>query len=211
MKGSNMKIYSVKSVTVIKVSNEPLKLHVHAIGAVSSTGWTHLRLESVASAEGDTVLDYAFEADPPEGISAPVILPAAAGVSIQPKHSVDAIIVSSRTNSITVHASEFIDPSAASAQPQPFAHVMGASQAAQPQFAAGQGPRRPITTLIVGEEGPTWPFTEHHPTFVFAEHSLPFVAAEGISLLNPAEGFLNPALPGGPGPVESQGGPIGSF
>jgi hypothetical protein len=212
-----MKIYSVTSVSVIKVSEEPLTLHIQAYGRVSSTGWTNVRLEAATVAKGDTVLDFTFEADAPTGITAPVILPVTAAHNLHSKTAVDAIIVTSRTNSITVHASEFLTHSAAAALAQP---ALQGVHPATPLYGAGHVPSNPITTFIVGEEGPTWLiaenhptniFVEHHPTYIGIEHSAPFIAAENISLLNPAEGLLNPVVPVGPNPGPVQGGPAGSF
>ena len=208
-----MKIYFVTSVSVIKVSEEPLTLHIQAYGRVSSTGWTNVRLEPAAPVKGDRVLDYSFEADAPTGITGPVVLPVTAGLTIESKHAVDSIVVTSRTNSITVHASEFINHDPSAAPPQPAIQMQGIHpQGAGPQYGPGQHPHYPITSYIVGEEGPTWPFTEHHwPTYIGVEHSLPYIASENISLLNPAEGLLNPQWPGDPGPLQTQGGPLGSY
>lgn len=126
-----MKIFQVTQVTVIKHSDSPLRLCIQASGFAASSGWTNPRLDNSADpAPEDAVLDFSFDADRPTGIFLPVLTPISASIEVTPSTGADAVIVSSRTNSITVHASEFI-----TTMPTP--------------------PTGPITTLALGEEGPT--------------------------------------------------------
>src|SRR6185295_17786922 len=104
-----MKIYQVNSVTVFKQSENPLTLVIHTQGLASSTGWTGPVLDpSEDQNPQDAVFEYAFDAKPPEGISLPVLTPITATLVLKPKRSVDAVVVNARSNSITVHASEFV-------------------------------------------------------------------------------------------------------
>ncbi len=139
-----MLIYRVDQVAVVKTSDEPLKLTIHAAGTTSSTGWTNPRLDPSGDPHPeDAILEFSFEADRPTGITAPVLTPVQATVESSPAGSVELVIVHARTNHIVVHASEFLAP----IPPKP--------AAAQAMF----------TTLAQGEEGPsTLPTTEEHPT-----------------------------------------------
>jgi len=207
-----VKIFSVTSVSVVKVNNDPLTLHIHALGRVSSTGWTHLRLEHAAPRVGDPVLDFSFEGDPPHGMAGAVMLPATASYSLETKSAVDAIVVSSRTNSVVVHASEFVSHTALSATSPQALQASAGQLTGSPLIGQGHIPQGPVTTFIVGEEGPTWLFIEHHPTLVGLEHTAPAGHTESYTILHPAEnGLINPTWPTGPGPLQNQGGPMGSF
>src|SRR5262245_46862889 len=106
-----MKIFSVNQVAVIKISENPLTLSIQASGLTSTSGWSNPRLDNSADpSPKDAVLEFSFEADRPAGINLPILTPVQASIEVKPKNGADAVIVSSRTNSITVHASDFVLP-----------------------------------------------------------------------------------------------------
>ena len=157
-----MKIYQVSNVTVTKQSENPLTLIIHALGIASSTGWTAPILDDRGDSNPeDAIFEYNFEAKPPTGIALQVLTPVTATLVVTPKRTVDAVVVNARTNSITVHASEFLGGAAALPQPLttlalgeegpiPSTHRFG--EEGPTTFALGEeGP----TTFIRGEEGPT--------------------------------------------------------
>ena len=153
-----MKIYSVTLVQVVKISDSPLALSIRAAGFAATTGWKNPRLDPVPTPAGEQILEFNFEADPPSGISLPVLTPISATVDVEPPHPVAAVTVFSRTNSITVHVSEFTHPVA-------------------PTQTTGAG----LTTHIAGEEHPTTFIAgEEHPTTlqVGEEHPTTFIAGE---------------------------------
>ena len=153
-----MKIYCITSVEVIRISDNPLALSVRAQGLAATSGWTNPKLDAVATPPGDLILEFNFEADPPSGISLPVLTPIAASAEVEPSHPVAGVIVYGRTNSITVHVSQFT----------------ASSPAAQATNAA-------FTTLIAGEEHPTtYVFGEEHPTTlpIGEEHPTTFIVGE---------------------------------
>ncbi|MBT9313959.1 hypothetical protein [Leptothoe spongobia] len=174
-----MKIFQVTQVTVIKHSESPLRLCIQASGFAASSGWTNPRLNnSVDPAPEDAVLDFSFDADRPTGIALPVLTPISASIEVAPSTGADAVIVSGRINSITVHASEFITPSPNS--PGPITTLaIGEEGPTFTTFAIGEedpfpstralgeeGP--PLTTEALGEEGPvpsTRAFGEENPPF----------------------------------------------
>ena len=156
-----MKIYQVTSVVVYRSSTNPLTLSVHATGLAATSGWTNPRLDNSADPKpADAVHEFSFEADKPTGIVLEVLTQISATFDFKPKAGADAVIVSSRTNSITVHSSEFVVPIVPMPTPSP---------------------GRP-TTLAIGEEGfpiPKWPtmrnpWAEHPPTtFMIGEEGRP--------------------------------------
>ncbi len=145
-----MRIFSVVQVVVAKISDSPLTLHIQALGMTATSGWTNPRLDNSEDPNPqDAVLEFSFEADRPTGPALQVLTPIMASVDVKPKNGADAVVVNARTNSITVHAAEFITP---------------------PE--AGKG----LTTLMVGEEHPptTLPAIEEHPTtFALGEEHPP--------------------------------------
>ncbi len=158
-----MKVFQVTQVTVIKQSESPLRLVIQVMGLAASSGWTNPRLDnSDDPTPADAVLELSFEADRPSGIVLPVITPIAASTEVSPSNEVDAIIVSSRTNSITVHASEFMTLSPTPGTVTTFA--LGEEDPVPSTLAIGEespmpttrrfGEENPITTLAVGEESP---------------------------------------------------------
>lgn len=158
-----MKIFQVTQVNVIKQSESPLKLIIQVMGLAASTGWTNPRLDNSADpTPADAVLEFSFEADRPSGIVLPVITPIAASIEVNPSNGADAVIVSSRTNSITVHASEFMTLSPTPGTVTTFA--LGEEDPVPSTLAWGEespipttrrfGEENPITTLAVGEESP---------------------------------------------------------
>ena len=113
-----MKIFRVLQVSVIKVSESPLTLSIQAQGLAATSGWTNPRLDNSADPNpDDSILEFNFDADRPSGISLPVLSPIMATVDFTPSNGADAVIVTARTNSITVHAGEFINPGDSPAQP----------------------------------------------------------------------------------------------
>ena len=97
-----MKIYRVTSLTLSKSGNHLL---IQAAGQVSSSGWTHPRLVLNDPNPADKVLEIDFEADPPGGISLPVILPTFASITVEAGDA-EAVLVHARTNEATAHISE---------------------------------------------------------------------------------------------------------
>lgn len=143
-----MQIYQIQQVTVLKKKDAPLELVVTAQGLAATTGWTNPRLDGTSDpTPADAVLDLSFEADRPAGIALQVLTPIVATAVLQPANGADAVVVSSRTNRLTVHASEF-------------------------QAVPSGGS---LTTFAVGEEGSpsTQPFGEDlFTTFKFGEEGL---------------------------------------
>lgn len=195
-----MKIYSVTQVTVIKKSDSPT-LQIHAMGMVASTGgWTNPRLDNSADSNpSDPVLEFSFEADyDPSALMLPVLTPISAAIEFVPKNEAAAVIVSGRTNSITVHASEFI-----SGRPPITTMVFGEEG---PPTTFRWGEEGPPTTFQRGEEGPptTFRWGEEGPqptTLRFGE--------EGPITDPRVDDPVSPTL--ARGEEDPGGGPFGSF
>jgi hypothetical protein len=205
-----MQILSVLSVIVAKLSGNSLL--VFAVGRVPTTGWTHPRLDRVPSTiPDDRVLEFDFNADPPTGPSGDVVLPITASVEVNPDHPVDAVIVKSRTNSIVVHATEFVSGlggpittfmigeeiplinwQAAPASPVAPTGTTGPSAAVAP--VRGAQSALSVTTFIVGEEGWT---------------SLPFIEEENPTA-HAGESWTDPRVDD-PAARGSGRGPFGGF
>ena len=135
-----MKVYQVSQVCVVKVSESPLVLSIRADGLAATSGWTNPRLDNSADPNpDDAVLEFSFEADRPSVPSLQVLTPIIASVDFTPTNGADAVIISARTNSITVHATDFIT----SGLPRPPVTTLALGE---------EGP--PVTTLALGEEGP---------------------------------------------------------
>jgi hypothetical protein len=169
-----MKVFRITSVVVVRSEGQ---LIVQATGLASSTGWTNPVLNSDDPNPADKVLEFAFEATPPSGISLPVLVPLSASTIVDGKN-VDAIIVKARTNSIEVHASEFQEIGA------PVTTLAIGEEGPPPSTAklGEEGP--PLTTLRLGEEDP--PFTtlanvpgEENPTLLQGEGGTTFRFGEG--------------------------------
>ena len=190
-----MKIFRVLQVSVIKVSESPLTLSIQAQGLAATSGWTNPRLDNSADPNpDDSILEFNFDADRPSGISLPVLSPIMATVDFTPSNGADAVIVTARTNSITVHAGEFINPGDSPAQPttlafgeeEPSTRALGEEGPGPTTRALGEeGPPQPPqpTTLAVGEEDPrftTLALGEEEPsTRAAGEASQPTTRAVG--------------------------------
>lgn len=199
-----MKVFSVNQVTVIKVSESPLRLSVQASGLTSTSGWSNPRLDnSEDPSPKDAVLEFSFDADRPEGATLQVLTPIHASIDVKPANGADAVIVKSRTNSITVHASEFV------------------VQAALNQISTHILLESPTTTFSIGEEMPHLPTTfrlgEEIPTLAFAggEGGTTFRLGEEGPHTDPR--IDDPLIfggrrgPIGPDPGPFGPGPFGSF
>ena len=172
-----MKIFKVLRVTVIKVSESPLTLSIQAEGLAATSGWTNPRLDNSADPNpDDSILEFNFDADRPSGISLPQLTPIMATVDFEPSNGADAVIVSARINSITVHAGEFLNPGDSPAQPTTLAFGEEDPGAGPTTLAFGEeepstraaGEASQPTTRAVGEEQPE--FT----TLAIGEESSPF-------------------------------------
>lgn len=75
-----VRIYSVESVSVTLLKSNPTQIHISACGKASSTGWTKAELSPwiYVMAPADGIQDFDFIAQPPTGISLPVLTPIAA-------------------------------------------------------------------------------------------------------------------------------------
>lgn len=75
-------IYKVVQVSahILQPPGDTPKLEISALGEVTSTGWTRPRLNPVfyVTPPADGVWDFEFQADPPHGMAAQVILPVGA-------------------------------------------------------------------------------------------------------------------------------------
>jgi hypothetical protein len=190
-----MQVYKVTQVTVIRQKESPLTLLVQAFGLTSSTGWINPRLDnSKDPTPTDAAHELSFDAERPSGISLQVLSPTTASVVLEPKNGADAVIVSARTNSITVHASEFLDPTTLPQRP----------------FPGG-----PVTTLAIGEEG--LPITlkvgeEHWTTLRLGEEG-PWTDPRSDDPIDPLDDWLGRRGSGsGVGPIAgAAGGPFGRF
>ena len=150
-----MKILSVSSVVVQRIASTPSTLVIHAQGMAATSGWLNARLDNSADPNpADDVYEFGFEADKPAGIALQVLSPMSVSLEFKPPTAASAIVVSARGNSITVHASEFIEGTTV------------------PGF-----PGQHATTMAIGEEGvPPWPL----PTFrMMGAESLPTTLAFG--------------------------------
>ena len=158
-----MKIYRVTSVAVYRSERH---LIVQAAGLASSSGWANARLTADDANPADKVLEFAFEADPPNGISLPVLFPMIASVTVE-NDDAEAVLVRARTNDVTVHATEFQslkrDRDAASisqlaARDPQVLTTLALGEENPPELGRG-GERSPFTTMAIipGEGGP-WPF-----------------------------------------------------
>jgi hypothetical protein len=148
-----MLIFEVTHVTVIKASSSPLKLEIHASGFAATSGWTNPKLDPVATPPGDPILEFNFDATPPDGISLPVLTPIQAATEVEPPNPVAGVTVIARTNRITIHASQF-------SSGQFTTHIAGEEHPTTEAIGPGS-----LTTLIAGEEHPTTQAVgEEHPT-----------------------------------------------
>ncbi|NET58648.1 MAG: hypothetical protein F6K47_21580 [Symploca sp. SIO2E6] len=146
-----MKVFRVLQVSVIRVSESPLVLSIRAEGLAATSGWTNPRLDnSVDPNPDDSVLEFSFDADKPSGISLPQLTPIMACIDFEPSNGADAVIVSARINSITVHAAEFIKPG--EQRPQPTTLAIGEEEPTTQ--ALGEESPQQATTLAYGEEEP---------------------------------------------------------
>lgn len=151
-----MKILQVTQVTVIKQSDNPLSLFIQASGLAASTGWINPRLDGSKDPNPeDAVLEFSFEADRPGGITLPVLTPITASAVVTPKNGADAIVVAARTNSVTVHASEFRGPAPTTAGSPERLTTLAVGEETPPSTTLRLGEEGPIlTTFRIGEEGP---------------------------------------------------------
>ena len=173
-----MKVYQVSQVSVIKVSESPLVLNIQVSGLAATTGWTNPRLENSGDPNpDDAILEFCFEADRPSGPVLPVLTPIMVCVDVQPTNGADAVIISSRTNSITVHAAEFMTPG--SSYPGLTTLAIGEEEPKVTTFAIGEEDPK-VTTLAIGEEEPkvtTLAIGEEDPkvtTLAIGEEGNPF-------------------------------------
>jgi hypothetical protein len=137
-----MQIYRVTDVNVFAKPGST-ELVVQATGLAATAGWTNPRLDGSGDPKPkDAVIELSFDADRPTGPVPQVLTPISASATIKPAHGADVVIVAGRTNSISVHVTQF----------------------SQPGPNAG-----PVTTLAVGEETPptTLPSFEEQPTTFF--------------------------------------------
>ena len=159
-----MKVFRVLEVSVIKISESPLVLSIQADGLAATSGWTNPRLDnSVDPNPDDSVLEFSFDADKPSGISLPRLTPITACVDFSPTNGADAVIVSARINSITVHAAEFLKPGESS--PRPTTLAVGEEEPTT--LALGEEDPQ-VTTQALGEEEPqptTRAYGEEDPRF----------------------------------------------
>jgi len=185
-----MRIFRVDHVAVVKTSDDPLKLTIHAAGVTSTSGWMNPRLDpSGDSNPKDAILEFSFEADRPEGVSLPVLTPVQATVESSPSNGVEAVVVHARTNEIVVHVSDFLAP----IPPKPAAQAMFTTLAVGEEdphpTTTAVGEEHP-TTLAIGEEGPTTfivgeehtttlAIGEEHPTTLIAGEEHPTTLAVG--------------------------------
>lgn len=124
-----------------RVSESPLRLSIQATGLAATSGWTNPRLDGSADPNpADAVFEFSFDADRPTGIALEALTPITAALHVDAPTGVDAVIVSSRTNSITVHSSQFV--------PIPTAQ-------AAPVTTLAIGEEGHVTSMAIGEEGPT--------------------------------------------------------
>ncbi len=169
-----MKIYRVLQVSVTKISESPLVLSIRADGLAATSSWTNPRLDNSADPNpDDAVLEFSFDADRPSGPSLQVLSPISATLDYTPTNGADAIIVSARIGSITVHAAEFITPGA----PQPTTAAIGEEGPQPTTLAIGEEGPQPmtqgLTTLAIGGEGPQ-PMTQGLTTLAIGEECSPF-------------------------------------
>jgi hypothetical protein len=151
-----MKIFQVVEVAVLKIDKQ---LHIFANGMAATTGWTNPRLTADDPNPDDAVLEFAFEADRPSGVSLPVLMPISTSLTIDVEKDVDGVIVKARSNSVTVHVSEFQTGSPVPPRP-PITTQVPASEGPLTTLRLGEeGP--PMTTLRLGEEGPPTTMLRH--------------------------------------------------
>lgn len=200
-----MRIFQVNQVRVIKYSDSPLKLVVQAQGMAASSGWTNPRLDNSRDPNpADAVIELNFDADRPNDNVLPVLTPIAASITLNLENGADAVIVSARINSITVHASQFICmPSGGQIT------TLAIGEEGQPTTLAVGEEGPPATTLAIGEEGQPTTLAlgeENGPTtLAIGEEGQPTTLAvgeEGGPITNP----LAENSPSGP-----SGGPFGTF
>lgn len=214
-----MQIYSVQDVRVFRKSGKPLELIITATGLAATTGWTNPRLDdSTDPKPADAVFELSFEADRPSGISLQVLTPVSATHVVKPTAGADVVIVKARTNSITVHASEFIDePTAAPAGAESFT-TMAVGEEMPPTFVMPGSEGLFPTTLMFGEEHPTTRrIGEEITTQRFGEEGPwtdPRVDDPMAPMLRPTFGAgEDPRVSRWPGidPFSGGGGPFGGF
>ncbi len=102
-------ILKVKEVRIALLKSIPPQWSIKADGVVATTGWTNSRLEPryYINFPEDGIQDFDFVADPPPGISNPVISPVTAYVSWpNPPESVKGIRIHGMYNSVEAFAGE---------------------------------------------------------------------------------------------------------
>jgi hypothetical protein len=224
-----MKIYRVNSIAVYKSGQH---LIIQATGLASSSGWTNARLLSDEANPADKVLEFSFEADPPGGISLPVLFPMIASVTVEAGDA-EAVLVRARTNDVTAHASEFHSlPLSRDRDAKALGQATATGQQAlttlmlgeeEPPTAVQAGEHVPFTTtgIFAGEEG-HWPFPPL-TTLRLGEETGPIgPLGTDIRLDDPAATFASSGLTtlmlgeeGRPSPIDprllGQGTPFGGF
>lgn len=146
-----MKIYRVLRVHVVRQSESPLTLLINAEGLTTTSAWSNARLDVSGDPNPfDAIVELSFEADRPGGIVPQLLTPISATLIMTPNHGADAVVINSRTNSLTVHASEFIVPFVPGGQVTTFAIGEEVPPTTGPRFEEAP------TTLRFGEEGPTF-------------------------------------------------------
>jgi hypothetical protein len=190
-------ILSVENMTLLLVRTDPAQLHITAQGFVSSSGWSNSALvliDEKSELSPDGVLDFNFIAEPPSGISLPVITPSTASfVWTKEASRVVAVRVVARTNEKTELVNNPIFKTFAFGEETPVF------------------PRPwPWPKMAIPERPPTKPpwIREIPPTGWFGEHG-PFPSdprgEDPHRPIHPDDPLFDP-FPGGRGPFGGGGG-----
>jgi hypothetical protein len=187
----------------------------------ATSGWTSPNLDnSVDPNPADAVLELSFEATRPQGIVLQVLSPISVSLDVQPSAGADAVIVSARTNSITVHSSEFIDqdmaaPARGAGGMTTMAIGEEGNRPGMTTLAMGEEGHQPVTTYALGEEGRPPQWLTSRP---FLEETLPTTHAFGEEgrppITSPASDDPVPPYEREWGPIDPWGplrGPFGSY
>jgi hypothetical protein len=97
-----LRITDVKLRILSSKSEKPV-LHITAFGEVSSTGWTEPELILVEGQCPKSFKCFEFQAQPPGGISSPVITPITVDYSLYQWEHIKKIKIIAKSNSITEH------------------------------------------------------------------------------------------------------------
>lgn len=142
------------SANILQLPGGVSVLEIAAVGEVTTTGWTHPRLEPVfyVTPPADGIWDFEFQADPPSGVVAPVIRPIGALYLGRAPDWCKGVRVHAATNAIedAARAAERLE---AAPQPSPLA-AAGGRVIVRQTLATYEDSIQPTGTIHWKNDGP---------------------------------------------------------